>query len=366
MVIATARPADSTARPMPRLGGLDHTLALLADPYRFISRHCSSLGSDAFEARLLAAPTICLSGPEAAELFYDGHHFQRVGAAPEPLKATLFGKGAVQGLDDEPHRRRKSLFIPLRSPDRLSALEHQVRRHWEAAIDAWSSRGRFPFYGALHPVLTRAACEWVGIPLPEADVGKRSIQLRRLFDAAAAFPVGHLAARGARWQAERWLAQWISDCRQREAAPPGSLAALVMEHRDGEGRLLTPRIAAVELLNMLRPTVAVSVSITFVARSTIPMRRAASRSARTLSGIVDIASWIVPSGLRRSCETMPMSCRSNMERSCRASSASLRAVMSMPVPRKRTVLPLESKKDWPLAATHRMRPSAARVRYSTS
>ena len=39
----------------------------------------------------------------------------------------------------------------------------------------------------------------------------------------------------------------------------GSAAEQVAAHRDEHGALLPPRIAAVELLNLLRPTVAVSV-----------------------------------------------------------------------------------------------------------
>ena len=42
---------------------------------------------------------------------------------------------------------------------------------------------------------------------------------------------------------------------------------MVAEHRDLDGELLTPEIAAVELLNVLRPTVAVSVYMTFVAHA---------------------------------------------------------------------------------------------------
>lgn len=287
MEIPAPGPGEANKGPMPRLEGFDQTLELLRDPYRFIGRNCGELNSDAFEARLLGARTICMSGPEAAELFYDEQRFQRGGAAPELLRATLFGKGAVQALDDAPHRRRKGLFLALRAPRQLALLDAHVRRRWDEAMVHWAARGRFRFYDALHPLLTRAACDWVGVPLETRELDHRARQLTRLFDAAAAFPARHLAARAARWQAERWLANWVADCRaHRAVAPPDSLAEAVIEHRDEDGRLLSPRIAAVELLNLLRPTVAVSVFIVFVAHA---LQRAPEWRSR-LAQRTDIAS----------------------------------------------------------------------------
>jgi len=49
--------------------------------------------------------------------------------------------------------------------------------------------------------------------------------------------------------------------------PEQSALRVITTHRDLNGALLSPRIAAVELLNMLRPTFAVSVFITFIAHA---------------------------------------------------------------------------------------------------
>lgn len=95
--------SDDFPTAIPRLAKWDSSLDLLADPYRFIGRNCAALDSDVFETRLQLQPTICMTGAQAAELFHDPMRFQRQGAAPEPLRATLFGKGAVQGLDGEGH-----------------------------------------------------------------------------------------------------------------------------------------------------------------------------------------------------------------------------------------------------------------------
>ena len=97
----------------------DATLALVTDPYRFISKQCDRIGADGFETHVLFKDTICLKGPEAAALFYDVDRFKREGAMPSPIRKTLLGDGGVQGLDGDAHRRRKQLFMDLMAPERI-------------------------------------------------------------------------------------------------------------------------------------------------------------------------------------------------------------------------------------------------------
>ena len=70
-------------RPVPVVPGLDQSLRFFADPYRFIARECHRLGSDVVLARLRLQPTLCLTGPRAAELFYDRTRFRRAGERGE-------------------------------------------------------------------------------------------------------------------------------------------------------------------------------------------------------------------------------------------------------------------------------------------
>lgn len=51
------------------LKSVDSTLALLRDPYRFVSRRAAELGEGVFETRLLLRRTTCMTGAEAAEVF---------------------------------------------------------------------------------------------------------------------------------------------------------------------------------------------------------------------------------------------------------------------------------------------------------
>jgi fatty-acid peroxygenase len=240
----------SPAAHLPHAPHWDSTFSLLADPYRFIGATCNALRSDVFETRLMLQPTVCMRGAQAAALFYDPQRFTRVGAAPEPVQATLFGKGAVQGLDGLAHQHRKALFMQVTAPAHVAHLVTCTRTVWHAMLPAWQQRGTVALYYALQPVLTMAVCEWAGVPLPVQDVARRMQQLSALFDAAASGPLQHLRARWARWRAQAWLAGLIAQARAgRITLAPGSAAH------------------AVELLNLLRPVVAVSLYMTLAAHA---------------------------------------------------------------------------------------------------
>jgi fatty-acid peroxygenase len=237
---------------------------LWRDPYRFISRQCRRLGEPLFRTRLPFADLVCMTGHEAATVFYDGQRFMRQGAAPEPLRATLFGKGGVQGLDGAAHRERKALFLDVLGAEQVTRLAGHVESSWARASADWLRCGQVELYSAVQPILTEAVCRWAGVPVPAAELGMRTAQMVSLFDEAASWR--HLHARHARHRAEAWLQSMIEAVREgRQSAAPGAALRRVAEHRDSAGQLLPPRVAAVDLLNLLRPTVAVSVFIVWVA-----------------------------------------------------------------------------------------------------
>lgn len=69
-----------------------------------------------------------------------------------------------------------------------------------------------------------------------------------------------------RQRTERWIRSIIEAVRSRELeVPEGSAAHVIAWHRDPDGDLLSPTTAAVELINVLRPTVAVARFVTFAA-----------------------------------------------------------------------------------------------------
>lgn len=243
----------------------DSTLALRADPYRFVRGRCRAEGTDAFRTRLLLQRTLCMTGPEAARFFYDGEIFTRAGAAPGFLTATLFGEGGVQALDGAEHAHRKAMFLDLFGPGRTDALTAAAAAAIEALL-----RGREPvvLQDRLEEVLTRVVCDWAGVPLPGSALRDRSRMLSHLFEHAASVDIRQILARRARRRAERWIGGVIEDVRSgRLSPPPGSALAVVAGWRTPGGDLLALPVASVELLNMLRPFVAISSYLTFAAHA---------------------------------------------------------------------------------------------------
>lgn len=210
--------------------------------------------------------TVCMMGRDAAELFYDEGRFTRSGVAPGWLQKTLFGQGGVQGLDGEAHRHRKQMFLSLMSPERVERLGGIAADWWRVYARKWAGMDRVVLYCEVNEILSRAVCHWAGLPLPEPDVGRRTSELMAMFDKAGALGLGHWWSRLARQRAERWIGDLIEDVRAGRLKPPEDSAAWVVAmHRDLKGELLDRHTAAVELINVLRPTVAVSVFIVFAA-----------------------------------------------------------------------------------------------------
>jgi len=273
---------------IPRDPAFDNTIALLRDPYRFIGKRCHHLESDWFETRLLLRPAVCMRGAEAARLFYDEGRFTRSGAAPEPVQATLFGKGGVQGLDGQAHQHRKAMFLSMLNEQRIAELVSEVRHAWVEALILWPLRSQVVLYQEVQLLLTRAVCRWAKIPVPEHEMALRAGQLVSLFDDAASFR--HIRSRIQRSRAEKWLAGLIEAVRAGGSAKGDSALAVVALHRDETGALLPVRVAAVELLNVLRRTVAVSVYVVFAAHA-MHLHAQSARSLR--DGDPEYLEWFI-------------------------------------------------------------------------
>jgi fatty-acid peroxygenase len=251
-------------RSIPRDEHFDVTLELLRDPYHFVAKRCRALKSDVFEARLMMQPTIFMSGPAAAALFYDTDRFMRRGAAPRRVRATLFGQGTIQNLDADPHRHRKQMFMALLNGPQVQRLAGLVEAEWERAAEGWHG-ATVPVLDALQEILMLAACTWAGVPLHERDAGKRARQVAALFDGAGAVGPRHWRSRMARKQVDNWLAGLVRDVRAGKVeAAPNSVLRHLATHKDATGRPMTPAVAGAEIANILRPNVAVAVYVTFI------------------------------------------------------------------------------------------------------
>jgi fatty-acid peroxygenase len=76
----------------------------------------------------------------------------------------------------------------------------------------------------------------------------------------------YVRARRARRRADQWATRVIDRTRRGlTEVPADSAVAAIARHLDERGRLLPPHVAGVELLNLLRPTVAVAYFVAFAA-----------------------------------------------------------------------------------------------------
>lgn len=226
----------------------DRTVALSREGYSFILNHRLRLGRDAFGVRLLGQRVICMGGPQAAHLFYDGSRIERTPVFPRLVHQALL---------------RKTL-----SGNSVSGLLDVTSAQWAQAASRWAQDGRIVLFDEAARLLTRAACEWAGSPLPRAGSDALAANLVAMVDASGTVGPRRLRARLARDRVVMWACQVIEDARRGLLpAARGSVTQTVAEHRDLDGRPLSTRAAAAELLNILKSVVAVAWYAVFVAHA---------------------------------------------------------------------------------------------------
>ena len=244
----------------------DDSLGLISQGYSWLPGLFRRARAESIvRTRLMGLPAVGLRGPEAVRFFYDESHVRRHGAIPEPVQGTLFGHGAIHTLDGLDHRNRKMMFLSaLKDRHSVGRLAELAGRFWDDAAVQWASQPETVLFDETARVITRAVSEWAGVPLAAADVPRTAADLTALVDGFATLGPRHWRARRSRGRCERQLAGLIQQVRDGEVtAPADSVLDLVARHTETDGRLIEPRRAAVELLNVIRPTVAVSWFVTF-------------------------------------------------------------------------------------------------------
>ncbi|WP_026939957.1 cytochrome P450 [Humibacter albus] len=254
---------------IPTISAVDGALGLVQDGYLFGIRRFERLHTDAFRTRLLGHPTVVARGAHAARFFYENGRFARVGAIPASVSHLLQDEGSVQTLEGDAHRTRKRLFVETMGVQGRERLLATFDEEWERASVRWA-RAEAPV--VLHDefvhLLALAALRWSGIPddlwLPRFPELRDS--LAGMVDHAASFGPVNWGERSRRRRVEDWAVGVVERVRSgavtaAEASPLARIAA----HEDGEGIRLPHTIAAVELLNLLRPIVAVARFLEFAA-----------------------------------------------------------------------------------------------------
>ncbi|MFD2629760.1 cytochrome P450 [Oceanobacillus kapialis] len=255
----------STGKHIPTEKGMDHSLALLREGFRFVPNRLQRFDTDIFETRMMGGKkVVCISGKEAAELFYDNELFKRQGAAPKRIKESLFGVGGVQGMDGEAHRHRKHMFMELMTRESLKKIAAICREKWKQQATEWATKDSIELFPEVEKIMCRTACEWVGVPLWAKDLEVRTKDLSAMIDAFGATGPRHWKGRVARNRAEKWIRDIVERVRSGELhVEETKPLSIIAWHQDLDGNLLDKQTAAVEILNLLRPIVAIARFVTF-------------------------------------------------------------------------------------------------------
>lgn len=211
----------------------DSSLALLREGYQFIANGCQRYHSPVFVTRLLFRRTLCMRGEMAAKLFYEQQVFIRSKTAPSVL-GSLFGTDREHCKQGSEHRLRRQLLLQTLEAQRVEQLVRLAEEQWLAALQRWEGQAHVVMLPEIETLLCKAVCRWAGVPLGDHEAARRRQQLAAMIDGSGRIGWAQLAALRARRKAHAWA-----------------------------GELLSQRVAAVELLGLLRPTVAVARFIVF-------------------------------------------------------------------------------------------------------
>lgn len=245
---------------------LDSTVALMKEGYLFIKNRTDRYQSELFQTRLLGQKVICMSGEEASKLFYDPEKFIRKGAAPMRVQKTLLGVNAIQTMDRHDHIHRKSLFLSLTDDPQQNRLVSLINEQWDASLRKWERKEHIILFEEAKEVLCRAACQWAKVPLPDSEAKQKADDFAFMVYSFGAVGPRHWKGRAARTRSEKWIKGIIEDVRAGRLHPgEGSALYEIAFHKDLNDRMLTPEMAAIELINVIRPIVAISTFITFAA-----------------------------------------------------------------------------------------------------
>ncbi len=251
---------------IPKDKSLDSSLALLREGYTFLQSRFIRYQTDIFQMQLMGQKVICLHGEEGAVVFYNPDNFIRKGAIPKMVQKTLLGEKGVQALDDAAHRRRKEMFMSVMSRESIQKLMDLMQQEWEVYTAKWEKMDSVVLFDEVQEIMCRAACAWAGVPLKEKEVRKRSSDFGFMVDAFGTVGPRNWRGRWARRRTESWIRKYISAVREaKRKVAVGSPAHTMATYVDFNGRLMDLQRAAVELINVIRPIVAIATYVTFSA-----------------------------------------------------------------------------------------------------
>lgn len=259
-------PPVRAGREIPRTVGVDSSAALLLDGYVFGLRRFRRYDTDVFRTRVMGRHAVVGYGEEFAAAFYRPGRMTRRWALPAPTLTLLLDRGSVATLDGADHRRRKEMFLTLMTPGSIGELRAELAADLRLRADGWARREGVVLLDELHESLCAAVCRWSGIALGPRDLELRTRELTAMIEGAGSAGPRNVRGQLLRRHTEQWARDLVQGVRDGTIeADPSRALAVIARHTQRDGRLLPLDVAAVELINVLRPTVAVARFVTFAA-----------------------------------------------------------------------------------------------------
>ncbi|WP_455539196.1 cytochrome P450 [Terrisporobacter sp.] len=247
---------------------LDSTLDLLKEGYLFIPNRVDLFNSDIFETHIMGQKAVCITGRKAAKIFYNPKLFKRKGVAPKRIEKTLFGENAIQGKDGVKHLKRKLLFMDILSQENEEKVANLVREELMKSIDKWEHMDKIIMFREISKIITYVACNWVGIYISKEEADIRSKDFLRMIYSFATLGNKYRLGKEARNCTEKWIEDIVEEVR-RDNLKVGENSPLykICFFKDEDDRLLDSRVAAVEVINVIRPIVAISTYVVFALKA---------------------------------------------------------------------------------------------------
>ncbi len=252
-------------REIPSDNRLESGISLLFDGFNFSKKRYEKLNTDIFRTRIMFEKAICMKGEHAANFFYDNEFFIRKDAVPKRIQKTLLGEGGVHSLDGEEHQHRKMMLMSFMTHENINKLIKNMEEQWEDAIFRWEKSKQIRLFDESLKLIFMGMCQWAGVPLNTENVEDRTIDFISMIESFGGIGPRHWRGRKGRNQSEKWMMSLVEKVRNKELnVEKDSALYLISLHRDLKGKLLDKRIAAVEVINVIRPALAISYYLSFI------------------------------------------------------------------------------------------------------
>ncbi len=259
---------------IPKDKGLDNTLKIVKEAYTYVPRRLEAFDTNVFETRALGMKKVLVvSGKKAAELFYDNEKISRKGALPKRIVNTLFGQGAIHTTEGKQHVDRKALFMSLMTTKNLKYLRELTRNYWFAHTQRMEDMDEVNVYEEATLLLTKIGFRWAGLKQTHEVAVQNAKDMDLLIDSFSALgqsPAGYKKAKKARERVEKFLEHQIKAVREGEQYAAPNTALYEFAHwKDLNDKPMDLHLCAVDLMNVVRPLVAVNRFVSYAVKALI-------------------------------------------------------------------------------------------------